>query len=316
MDEAGLERACETVVQTALRDPAFAHTSHLLVTVGGRAVFDRHLRGAASADVFSVTKTVLALLCGAAVARGHLPSVDVRVADLRPDLADTVAAGHKVRHLLTMTRGAQTDGAWDADEWTVLTAGQVRHIADAPQLRPAGQTFSYDNGGAHLLAAVLHVLVPGGLRAFADDALFGPLGVQDRSWRADDTGVPYGHAHLSLSATSLARLGRLVLTDGRWDGEQLVDRGFLIEMATPSSPGGPPELMPYGWLCWLDRTGVLAGGWAGQHLLVRRHDDVVVVVTGDPGLRPGPPPRDDLPTGWRPALELVRRHVLPVLDSG
>jgi hypothetical protein len=39
----------------------------------------------------------------------------------------------------------------------------------------------------------------------------------------------------------------------------------------------------------------------------------VVVITGDPGFEPGPPPSDQLPGDWRPALELVRRHLLPVL---
>jgi hypothetical protein len=39
----------------------------------------------------------------------------------------------------------------------------------------------------------------------------------------------------------------------------------------------------------------------------------VVVTTGDPGFDPGPPPRDDLPADWRPALDLVREHLLPVL---
>jgi CubicO group peptidase (beta-lactamase class C family) len=313
VDERRLARACEAVVDTVSRDARYGHTSHLHLSVAGRVVFDQHLRGSAQADVFSVTKTVLALLCGAAVARGHRPDLDLRVADVRPDLADTVAAEHTVRHLLTRTRGARTDGPWDPDEWTLLPTGQVRHVASAPARTPAGRTFSYDNAGAHLLAALLHTLVPGGLSAFADDVLFAPLGVTDRSWATDDAGVPYGHAHLQLTAAGLAAVGRLLLEDGQRDGHQLVDRRFLAQMTTPSSSGGPPERLPYGWLCWLDGRDVLAAGWAGQAVLVRRRDAVVVVVTGDPRFRPGPPPSDDLPADWRAGLELVRREVLPLL---
>jgi hypothetical protein len=38
-----------------------------------------------------------------------------------------------------------------------------------------------------------------------------------------------------------------------------------------------------------------------------------VVTTGHPNVRFGPPPGDDLPADWAPALDLVRRHLLPVL---
>jgi hypothetical protein len=37
------------------------------------------------------------------------------------------------------------------------------------------------------------------------------------------------------------------------------------------------------------------------------------VTTGDPGFEPGPPPTDQLPADWQPALTLVRRHLLPTL---
>jgi hypothetical protein len=60
---------------------------------------------------------------------------------------------------------------------------------------------------------------------------------------------------------------------------------------------------------------VLAGGWAGQHVLVLPDVAAVVVTTGDPGFEFGPPPTDDLPREWRPGLSLVRRHLLPVLGG-
>ena len=314
--EQRLRRACEQVTRTVADDPAFRHTSHLLVVVGGDVVFDEHLGGERTGDVFSVTKTVLATLCGVAAARGLLPDLRTRVREVLPELVDTPAATQTLHQLMTMTRGCATDGPFDADEVTALPAGQVRRIAEAPQVDPPGQVFRYDNGSAHLLAAVLDRLLPTGLQALAAEGLFGPLGVRDWQWRTDDAGIPYGHAHLRLSAGSLARLGQLWLQGGRWDSEALVDGRYAAAMTTATSTGGPPELLPYGLLCWLDHGDLLAGGWAGQHVLVRRRERAVVVVTGDPGFRFGPPAQDELPPGWRPALELVRRHVLPVLEDG
>jgi CubicO group peptidase (beta-lactamase class C family) len=312
VDLARVRRAA-VLVLAGLDDPAFSHTSQLRVVVDGQPVMDHHWRGPLSGDVFSITKTVLALLVGAAAGRGLVPALDAPVTDVLPELSDTPAAAHTWRHVLTMTRGCATDGPWDVDEITALPAGQLRHVACAPQLERPGSGFRYDDGGTQLLAAALQRALHRPLLEFADEALFAPLGIEDWSWLSDREGVPYGFAHLSLSARSLGRLGELLLHSGTVDGRLLVPASFVREMTTPHSGGGAPEHLPYGYLCWTDPAGVLAGGWAGQHLLVLPRASAVVVLTGDPGFRFGPPPQDDLPAGWRPALELVRARLLPAL---
>ncbi len=96
-------------------------------------------------------------------------------------------------------------------------------------------------------------------------------------------------------------------------GRRLLSSRFFAEMLTPHSAGGPPESEPYGYLTWLPAGMWMAGGWAGQHMLVVPPVDAVVVTTGDPGFDPGPPPVDRLPPDWRPALEVIRAELLPVL---
>jgi len=82
---------------------------------------------------------------------------------------------------------------------------------------------------------------------------------------------------------------------------------------TPSSRGGPPENTAYGFLIWLADGYWFAGGWAGQHVVCVPATRAVIVVTGHPDFRPGPPPTDAMPPGWRPAIDLVRDHLLPLL---
>lgn len=294
-------------------DPRYAHTAALHVRVAGEVVVDEHLRGPRAGDVFSVTKSVLATVLARLAAAGILPDLDRPVSAVLPALRDTPAAAHTWRHLLTMTRGARTDGPWDVDAVTALPGGLVAHIAVAPQLDPPGRRFRYDNAGTHLLSAAAAELLGEPVADYAARELFAPLGITEADWAADPDGHSFGYAHLRLSAADLGRIGQLWLDGGVVDRRPLLDPAFLAEMTRAHTPGGPPEQLPYGFLTWIDGASLLAGGWAGQHLLVLPEAAAVVVTTGDPGFRLGPPPSDDLPPDWLPALDLVRRHLLPAL---
>jgi CubicO group peptidase (beta-lactamase class C family) len=304
------------VLDDVATDPRYGHTAALHVRVAGEVVVDEHLRGPRAPDVFSVTKSVLATVLARRAAEAGLPDLDRPVAEVLPALRDTPAARHTWRHLLTMTRGARTDGPWDIDAVTALPGGQVAHIAAAPQLEPPGRRFRYDNGSTHLLSAALSEVVGEAVADYAARELFAPLGIARPEWLADPDGYPFGYGHLRLTAADLGRIGQLWLDGGSVAGRPLLDGGFLAEMTRAHTPGGPPEELPYGFLTWIDGTALLAGGWAGQHLLVLPEVSAVVVTTGDPGFDFGPPPTDDLPPDWRPALDLVRRHLLPVLGGG
>ena len=139
IDLAEVRAAAGRVLDDVASDPRYAHTAALHVRVEGRVVVDEHLRGPRANDIYSVTKSVLAtvlarLAAQQRVARPGRP----RCPPCCPALRDTPAARCTWRHLLTMTRGAETDGPWDIDEVTALPGGQVAHIAAAPQLDPPG----------------------------------------------------------------------------------------------------------------------------------------------------------------------------------
>ncbi len=309
---ARLAHAVDRLV-AGLSDPRYAHTSHLHVRVDGGVVVDEHFRGPVEGDVFSVTKSVLATVVGVVARQGRLPDLDAPVSDVLAALRGTPAEAHTWRHLLTMTRGAQVDGPWDVDELTAHPGPLVAHVAAAPQEREPGREFRYDNGGCHLVAAALTALVDEPLLGFVQRELFAPLDVQPAGWLEDGQGIPLGYGHLRVSAADLGRLGQLWLDGGSVGGHGVVDAGHLARMLSRQSPGGAPEELPYGLLTWIDADGWLAGGWAGQHVLVLPRAAAVVVTTGDPRFRFGPPPGDELPDDWRPALDLVRRHVVPAL---
>src|SRR5689334_16878852 len=120
-----IQRTCREIDHELRTRPEFAHTSHFRVEVDGRVLHNAHYHGPEIADVFSVTKTVVATLAGIAVRDGLLPDLDRPVAAV----LDVPDRGQTLRHLLTMTRGARTDGPYDIDEVHARAAGWVDHVA-------------------------------------------------------------------------------------------------------------------------------------------------------------------------------------------
>jgi len=315
-DQGEVAAACDRVLSEVSSDPRFAHTTHLLVIIDGRLVVDEHLRGPVVGDVFSITKSVLATALAVMAGRGLLPDLDRRLSELRPSLKGRPAETHTWRDVLTMTRGARVDGPWEFDEVAILPGGQVARIAAAPQLVAPGTEFRYDDCAPHLVSAAAAEILGESVGDFAARELFGPLGLGDVRWPTDPDGISWGSAGVAMSAPDLGRLGQLWLAGGLLDDRPLLEPGFFEEMTTPQSAGGPPEKVPYGLLTWLPPDLIMAGGWAGQHLLVVPRAGAVVVTTGDPGFSLGPPASDRLPPDWQPALTLIRTHLLPVLLDG
>ena len=77
-------------------------------------------------------------------------------------------------------------------------------------------------------------------------------------------------AGLSLHARDLAKFGQLVLNDGVWNGQSLVDPDYLISMLS----AGQPHRSGVGLLWWIysdENSEPIAyggNGYLGQYLLI------------------------------------------------
>jgi CubicO group peptidase (beta-lactamase class C family) len=122
------------------------------------------------------------------------------------------------------------------------------------QAAPPGSVWAYNNTAIQVLDAVLVAATGRPTAEFAEEQLFDPLGMGDTDLprdRAGGTTLAFG---ATTTCLDLARLGMLVLGDGRWDGEQLLPEGWVEEATTPST-----ELNEaYGLLWWLNVEGRVA----------------------------------------------------------
>lgn len=267
---------------------------------------------------YSVTKSVVALLFGIALDQGLLESVDQRVLDFFPDYA--VKRGERtiqhitLRDMLTMTapykyRFAPYAKYFASDDWVRASLdllggkGRVGEFRYAPLIGP------------DILTGVLARATGRPVLAFAQEHLFGPLGVdvagsiafeskEDQlafnkakgvsGWVADPQGVNTAGWGLTLTPRDMAKIGQLCLDGGTWDGRQLVSRAWLDECLREHARWKKID-QGYGYLWWIVDAGegaCAALGDGGNCIYFNREKDLVVAIASL--FKPRPKDRIDL----------------------
>jgi CubicO group peptidase (beta-lactamase class C family) len=242
-------------------------------------------------DVRSVTKSVVALLWGIAQSDQAVPPPTTPVLDLLPALTDLRSGGREritVADMLCMRSGLAWDesggyGRWANDERGLLWRGdRARYVFERRLATSPGTRFNYNGGLTAVLGLLLEERTGASLQEFAGQRLFEPLGMRDWEWVADLRGRTRAYTGLRLRPRDLARIGRLMLEGGRWQGRQVVPEAWVRTLLAPCAPG---EAFGHHW--WSGKVSVRGKevGWhgalgnGGQRLFVVPTLDLVVVTT-------------------------------------
>jgi CubicO group peptidase (beta-lactamase class C family) len=113
---------------------------------------------------------------------------------------------------------------------------------------------------------------------YAEENLFGPLGITDVDWPADPQGVTVGFSELRMHPQDMAKIGYLYLNEGEWDGEQVVSSEWVAASSQEHISATLADGYGYQW--WVEDSGIyLALGYRGQFIYVMPGMDLVVVFT-------------------------------------
>lgn len=285
----------------------------VLVVRSGKLVFERYFSGPDQVpDLFfgsrveqvnfdantlhsvkSVSKSVASLAVGIAIDRGLIRGIDEPIFNFFPEYAD-LRSPEKDRiqllHALTMTMGLEWVEATPAtgannDETSMhMAADPSRYVLALKPTAPPGREFFYNTGALTLVSAIVRKATGHPLDVFAREMLFEPLGITDVEWSRvkGDTDAGGG---LRMRPRDMAKIGQLVLADGRWNNRQIVSRDWVATSTATKVKATDDQ--SYGYLWWLGRaragahvvkwTGALGRG--GQSIRIVPERDLVVVVT-------------------------------------
>ncbi|KAK48213.1 beta-lactamase [Caballeronia jiangsuensis] len=271
----------------------------LVIVKDGKIVFERYGDGLTrdnNYELYSVTKTITSLLVGVLEGEGKLnPSTKVAplIAKARPDLAAQLADKENIelRHLMSMSSGLSYQTREGTDPLYYGAPDRLRVAVTAKAAKAPGTDFDYIDVNPVLVGTAVSVAAHEREDRFAQKKLFEPLGMSHYRWTGvDETGAVAGGWGLRLRAIDMAKIGMLMLDDGRWQGRQVVPRMWIKQMTTPS-----PAAADYGYYCWIQHVVEKgqpefgAMGFKGQFITVLPKQHAVVVMTSllptDGGLR-------------------------------
>lgn len=231
----------------------------------------------------SLSKSFTSTAVGLAVDEGKL-SVDDPVLKFfpedAPDQPSDKLKAMRVRDLLTMSTGHETEAKFTADDAWVRT-----FLAQPVPFKP-GTHFLYNTPATHLCSAILRKVTGETVLDYLRPRLFEPLGIENPEWGASPQGNTFGGWGLKICTEDIAKFGQLYLQKGEWNGKQLVPAAWVAQATSKQvSNGSDPTKdwdQGYGFQFWRCRHGAFRGDGAhGQFCLVMPEQDAVVAITAN-----------------------------------
>ncbi|WP_339203890.1 serine hydrolase [Paenibacillus sp. FSL K6-3182] len=284
----------------------YSNLNGIVVVHKGYIAFEKYENSFIASDthhVASVTKSVTSALIGIAIDKGFIKSVDEKILDFFPeyvsDASDIQKRAVTIRQLLTMT--APFPFTWKPGGGVREPLDRLRRQKNWTQytLDLLGQKgrmgeFQYCTAGAHLLSVILTRTTGKSAREFANEQLFGPIGMKiiaDRQmksfgledvfgknlkgWIHDPNGNSTGGWGLCLTLRDMARFGFLYLNDGIWEDKQIVSKTWHDESIAMNAN-------KYGYLWWLQEEdgyfAYMAMGDGGNAIVCIPAKDLIVTI--------------------------------------
>lgn len=257
------------------------HPNQAFIIIRNDTVIYEHYReGDVSAQFpsYSVAKSFTSALVGFALQEGLIGSMDERLADHLPGMSDDPRyARVTLAHLLNHTSGLQHPLSVDG----LLYYGNNLMKAKKYILfkHDPGTVQAYMNINIMLLGAVLEKLTGAPLSAYMQKKLWGPLGMEfDARWSTDKHNRIKPYCCLQAAARDYAKLGRLYLNKGEWQGRQLLSREWVEQSIARDTTAGGTFGYHNSWYIGLaGYEDFIAIGLYRQHLYVHPGKNIIMV---------------------------------------
>jgi CubicO group peptidase (beta-lactamase class C family) len=295
--------------KTMTWDEAFSanYSDGVIVLHNGRIVYERYdgcLKPATLHGAMSVTKSLTGLLGETLVAEGVLDDKAL-VGDLIPELKDSAFADATVRQVMDMTTALDYSENYadpNAEVWTYAKAGSplpmpegytgprsyFEYLQTVKKKGKHGTVFGYKTINADALGWLIARAADKSVADLLSERVWSRIGARREAfYTVDSIGTPFAGGGFNATLRDMARLGQLMLDEGRVGTEQIVPKAAIDNIRS----GGDRmvfakagyDLLP-GWsyrnMWWISHNShgaYAARGVHGQTIWIDPAADMVIV---------------------------------------
>ncbi len=253
--------------------------------------YEKYFKGYTEESIipsFSMAKSVNSILIGCAIDEGLIKSIEEPITNYLPELKKNGFEKVSIKHVLQMT------SALDFSESYFNPFGEAASFYYGRDLKQEvgklklkgtpGQSFEYVSGNTQLLGLVLErALKDKTITQYFQEKLWTPLQMEyDASWSIDKkkAGTEKVFCCINARARDFAKIGRLYLNRGNWNGKQIVSEAWVTASTKVDTSFGSAKEYQYQW--WLPSTtgAFMAEGILEQYIYVDPSRNMVIVRMG------------------------------------
>ena len=251
------------------------------------------------ATVFSVSKSITSLLCGIAVDEGYIRSIDDPVTDYLPELKECDPMWQKltVSHLLDMRSGLDFSDLYSfkfkdlkrLNAMAKLNYGKdlMKQIRGLKFACEPGTQYNYESMTAAVLGIVIQRATGQRYVDYLSEKVWKPLQMESPAVINIDSrknDMPHAFGGISTTMKDLAKIGRLYLNMGMWDGKRIVSEEWIRQSTeyNPDNEGYHRNWYNTGWIEGFrpEYPGYYAVGIRGQVLYVNPYRNLIMIRFG------------------------------------
>lgn len=275
-------------------------TSAFIVIQGDVVLYEKYFNGYQRDSIvtsFSIAKSLTSLLVGMAIEDGYIQSLDDSVTQYIPELSQVDPAYQEItlQHLLSMKSGIafkDTDIPWHDKSRAYYHPYLRQVVTQLPIEESPGTTFVYNSFNPIILGIILEKATGQSVADYFESRFWMRLGAEyDASWSLDseEDGLAKMESGFNARAIDYAKIGRLVLNQGEWDGSQIISAEWVNNSTKIESTNLVPRIgenvyYQNGW--WVigptakDKYTVFGWGHLGQYLFLFPDEDMMVLRFG------------------------------------
>jgi CubicO group peptidase (beta-lactamase class C family) len=295
-------------LEAAIRSGEFKKIGSVVIARHGKLIYEAYFDGDAATlrDTRSATKSITDILIGIAIKDKKLSGVDARVLALLPERAQRMQNPDPRKDQITVEDFLTMSSPLECDDWNDASRGNeermyviedwaqfildlpVRgrmHVGEKAEAPKYGRYFSYCTGAVFALSELLQKVTGQRTDHYAQQKLFGPIGITDAQWVYSPLNIPQTGGGLRLSSRDLLKLAELYRGGGMWQGRRIVDDAWVRTSTQPHAQ--IDDETEYGYLWWLKTfkaggagyPAYLMNGNGGNKVAVFPALDLTVVIT-------------------------------------